>query len=113
MSEVIANERSHRTEVISQDGKLFVHTIFNEKAALEQNKLIRNHGFMKNGELGLHDKADIRFGISCPSNLQWELFKKTYPDIYKSIKSTDESERVKGCKQLQLIEPEWVVQERL
>jgi len=113
MSEVIERAQSHTTSIKSESGKLYAHTVFHNRKALEQNKMIRSNNFMEKGQLGLHDDADIRFGISVPSNLEWQLFKKKHPDIYKLIKSRDEAERIKGCKQLQLLEPEWVVQTRL
>lgn len=113
MAELLAAERTHRIEVERDGGKLRVMKIFNNKKALEQNKAIRNANMMNRGQLGLHDKADIRMGISVPSTYEWELFKRKHPDIYAGIKSSDESERMKACKRLQAIEPEWVVQERL
>ena len=113
MSELVESHRSHSVNLKTEDGKLFVHTVFNNRKALEQNKMIRSNNFMEKGQLGLHDGADIRFGISVPSNIEWQLFKKKNPNIYKLIKSRDEAERIKGCKQLQFLEPEWIIQHRL
>ncbi len=113
MSEIISHDHKHKTIAKSEDGVFYVHTTFNDDAALEQNERIRRSGMLDNGKLGLHDDEDIRFVISVPSNLQWEMFKRKHLETYKLIVSRIEAERMKGCKQLQILEPAWVVMERL
>jgi hypothetical protein len=99
--------------VLRQDSTIVVQTTHFDDAALERNKQIRNAGLIDKGKMALHENEDIRMVISCPDTMQWTMFKRAYPDIYKLILSKDESERVSGCRKLQILHPEWVVQERL
>ncbi len=96
-----------------EDGEYYCETKFFDTKSLEQNAKIRNSGMLDDGALGLHDNADIRMAISCPSTLQWSIFCKKNADTYKLIKSTDEQERIKGARQLQILHPSWVVFDRL
>ena len=113
MSELIDISSAYRVRAKSEDDKFYVETIHNDDAALDKNKKIVASGMLDKSQLGLHDGADIRFVISCPDVLQWNIFKKKYPDVWQSIRSIDESIRMKGCRQLQILHPPWVVQVRL
>lgn len=95
-----------------EDGKLQCRTIFHDDKSLEQNNKIRLSGMMEKAKLGLHDNEDMRYVLSIPSTLQWQIFKKKNPDIYKLIKSSEEAERMRGCKLLHLLEPDWVIMHR-
>lgn len=106
-------DRKTSQRILRQDKHLVVQTTFHDDANLERNKKLRNSGMIDKGKLGLHDNEDIRMVISCPDPIQWSLFKKKFPDIYKAIMSADEAERMKGCWRLKLLHPEWVIQERL
>lgn len=99
--------------ILRQDQHLVVQTIHHDDANLERNKQLRNAGYIDKAKLGLHDNEDIRMMISCPDTLQWSMFKRKYPDIYKGLLSRDEQARMKACRQLQILHPEWVIQERL
>ncbi len=96
-----------------EDGVLYGLTEFYDKQSLDINQKIKNSGMLEKGALGLHDNADIRMTISCPSTLQWRYFKKDHAETYKLLMSRDEIERLRGAKQLQILEPDWVVQSRL
>lgn len=96
-----------------EDGKLYARTVFNDDVALERNKQIRAAGLINKAKLNLHDQEDIRMVISCPDTLQWSLFKRDFPDIARNLHSKCETERMSACKQLQILHPEWVLQERL
>ena len=96
-----------------EDGRYYCETVFHDDSSLDQNQRIRNSGMLEKGRLGLHDNEDIRMTISCPSTLQWSLFKSQHPETYVLLKSSDESERVRGARQLQILKPAWVVQSRL
>lgn len=100
-------------KVCIEDGILYGHTEFYDKGTLTQNERIRRSGMLDKGSLGLHDNADLRMTISCPSVTQWNYFKKDYPDVYKLLMSRDSQQRMSGAKQLQILEPSWVVQSRL
>ena len=113
MREVTGYSPHHVEVTEEEDGVLYVNKIFNNKKALEQNKAMRNMNIMRNGHLGLHDNADIRMGLSVPSNLEWELFKSKNPDIYQDLKSKHETDRMNACMRIAMLEPEWVVQTRL
>ncbi len=112
MSEIVDASSQHKTLVKTEDGKLYAQTTYYDDVALEQNNKIRLSGMLEKGKLGLHDDEDIRYVISVPSSMQWQLFKTKYPETYKLITSKTESERMSGCKQLQILHPAWVVMER-
>ena len=96
------------------DGKdMHVKTTFNDDKSLDTNENIRRSRMLEKGTFGLHDNEDVRLVISCPSTLQWAIFRRKYPDIYKSVLSQDEAIRMQGANQLQLLHPEWVVMSRL
>ena len=99
--------------VVREDDKLIFATTFNDDACVERNNQIRAAGFMDKLKLGLHENEDVRMAISCPSVTLWNRFKKFHPDTYDLIMSGLEHERVRGCRQLQILHPTWVVQERL
>ena len=115
MHEILSGRISpNATRRIMRDGdQLVVRTEFHDDPALERNKQIREAGLIDKAKLALHDDEDIRFVISIPDGLQYRYFKMNYPDIYKMILSKDEKTRMSGCKRLQILHPEWVVQERL
>jgi len=98
---------------VTEDGRLYFHTTYYDDKSLAQNRKIEGSGMLDKAKLGLHDDEDIRMVISCPSTAQWLLFKKKHPETYKLIKSTIEHERMKGARQLMLLHPAWVVQNRL
>lgn len=102
----------------TEEGKLFVHTTFYDDKDLEQNNRIRLSGMLDKAKLGLHENEDMRAVISCPSNLQWSLFRKKHNDTYKLLTTRgtllqDEADRVKGVKQLEILHPDWVIYTRL
>jgi len=101
------------TREVMQDGTLYAHTVFQDDKALARNADIKTSGMLANAKLGLHDDEDMRMVISCPSTLQWATFRRKHAETYKLITSSDESERMKGCHQLQILEPAWVVFARL
>ncbi len=101
------------TKTVIEGDKLYAHTIFSDDRSLQRNADIKTSGMLENARLGLHDDEDMRMVISCPSTTQWSLFRKKHLETYKLIISTDESERIKGCRQLQILEPAWVVFARL
>jgi len=97
-----------------QNGEYYAHTTFYDDDALEKNNKIRTSGMLDKGKLGLHDDEDIRFAISVPSVLQWNMFKKKHLETYKLLTSKNsETDRMKGARQLQILEPAWVVFDRL
>lgn len=108
---VTAPNVAHR--ILRQDSYLVVETKHYDDANLERNKKLRNEGFIDKAKFGLHDNEDIRMMISIPDGLQWTIFKRKFPEVYKLIMSKDEKDRMRGCRQLQLLHPEWIVQERL
>ena len=96
------------------DGKdMHVKTTYHDDKSLSTNEEIRRSNMLEKAKLGIHEDEDIRMVISCPSTLQWALFKKKFPDVYNSMASTDEQIRMKGSFQLQLLHPDWVVFSRL
>ena len=108
----VGNHATRRVAI--EDGVLYGHTVFNDDAALERNKQIRDHGMVGNkAALGIHDEADLRMTISCPDVTQWNLFKRKHPEIARGLHSKDESIRMKACAALKQHHPEWVIQERL
>jgi len=112
--EIINRAGTNGIEKVSvEDGTLYGFTEFYDKQSLNINERIRRSGMLEKGALGLHDNADIRMTISCPSVSQWSYFKKDHPDTYKLLMSSDEQERMSGAKQLQILEPSWVLQSRL
>ena len=106
-------EKDYSTTFKKEDGKLYAHTIYNNKKALEMNKALRNSGMIDKGRLNLHDGADIRAAISFPSVLEYNNFMRDNPDIDVMLKSKDESERMKAVKKISLLEPEYVIMIRL
>jgi len=112
VSEIIEHNSQYRTRVKTEDGKLYAHTIFNDDKSLEQNNKIRLSGMLDRAKLNLHDNEDVRGAISCPSSLQWSIFKKKHLDTYKLIMSKDESDRMKGMAQIEILEPSWVIYSR-
>ena len=100
-------------KIAFEDGTLYVHQTYYDDASLERNKQIRNSAIMDKLKLGLHENEDVRMAISCPSLMQWNRFKKLHPETYALLMSNREEERVRGARQLQILEPAWVVQSRL
>ena len=96
----------------TEDGTTYTHTKFYDDAALEKVKQLRKDEIMAKAKLGVHDDADMRMIISCPSVIQWNFFKRDYPEIEKRIHSKDEAERMKGCREIEILHPEWVVMHR-
>lgn len=113
MSDIIEHNKARKVQAKSEDGKFYVKTTFHDDAALRQNERIRSSGMLEKGRLGLHDNEDIRATISCPSVTQWNIFKKKFREVYKMLNSRDESERMSAVKRIQIIHPDWIVQERL
>lgn len=117
MSVELDRERVHNHAVqrTVRDGeKIYIHTKFHDDPALERNKQLRTADMLAKAKLHLHDDEDIRMVISCPDTTQWWLFQRDYPDIYKALsQNRDEAARMQACRQLQILHPEWVVQERL
>lgn len=96
-----------------EGGKLYHQTTFHDDKTLAHNRRLADSGFLDKSELGLHDDADIRMVISCPSVEQWTLFKDQNPEVYKLLTSTNEHERIKGARQISLLKPEWIIHTRL
>lgn len=109
--ERISNNATQR--VVTHGNELYIQTDFADDAALERNKQIKAAALLDKAKLKLHDDEDVRMIISCPDGIQWSLFKRQHEETYKLIHSRLEEERMKGCRQLQILHPEWVVQERL
>lgn len=99
--------------ILRQDSHLVVETKHYDDASLDRNKKLRNEGFIDKAKFALHDNEDIRMMISIPDGMQWTIFKRKFPEVYKLIMSKDEADRMSGCRKLKLLHPEWVVQERL
>jgi hypothetical protein len=112
MSDVICYGSNSKTIGKSEDGKFYVQTTFYDDAALHRNNDIRLSGMLNKGKLGLHDNEDIRGVISCPSVEQWNIFKKKHKPTMDLLNSKDESTRMKGFKQVEILEPNWVVYSR-
>ena len=113
MNDLIHIGTNSKSRVITQGDTLYVHSIYDDKQSLDQNSRIRNSGMMDNGQLSLHNDADIRMSISCPSVEQWTVFKRKHSGSYQLLMSSKEEERMRGAKQLQILHPEWVVYSRL
>ena len=97
-----------------EGGKFYARTIFYDDAALDKNNKIRNSGMLDKAKLGLHENEDMRMVISCPSTLQWSMFKTKHAETYKLLTSKNsESDRIKGAKQLEILYPAWVCYNRL
>lgn len=107
------NPVSFKTEVKTEDGKTYAKTTIHDDAALERVKRLKHEAVLDKARLGIHDNADLRMVISCPSIVLWNYFKRDHPKTYSLLNSKDESERMKGAKQVQFIHPEWIIQERL
>ncbi len=95
-----------------EDGEYWCETTFHDEKSLENNQKIKHSGMLKNHTLGLHDNEDTRAVVSCPSTMQWNIFKSKHRETYKLILSKIEAERMKGVRQLQLLEPDWVLMTR-
>lgn len=112
MSEIIERSNQHHVRTKSEDGKFYAQTVFYDDKSLEQNNKIRLSGMLEKSRLGLHENEDVRCVVSCPSTLQWTIFKKKFPEVYKLITSKYEHERMKGVAQLEIVHPDWVVYAR-
>lgn len=104
---------NYDTIVKVEDGKLHAKTTFYDDESLNQNDRIRNSGMLDKAKLGVHQDEDVRMAISCPSVVQWNTFKKKNSATYKLLMSCNETERMRGAKQVQILHPDWVVYERL
>lgn len=118
MSELIENNARQTSKAKSEDGKFYVHTIFHDDEALNQNDRIRSSGMLEKGTLGLHENEDYRAVISCPDMIQWTIFKKKHLETYrlltkKGTSQDDEVDRRKGITQLEILHPAWVIYKRL
>jgi len=118
MNNIIHAEGNQVSRATVEDDKLYVHTVFNDDASLKKNAAIRDENLMDRHTLGLHDDADTRMAISCPSTLQWGLFKKKHADIYKLITTVGQGDeanelRIRGARLLEILHPTWVVFSRL
>lgn len=117
MNNIISIEQAGNVPIIhrakTEDGKLYSQTTFVDDKTLAHNRKLRDTGFLDKGKLGLHDDADIRLVISCPTSEQWVLFKNQNPETYKLLVSKVEHERMKGARQVSLLEPEWITHTRL
>jgi len=96
-----------------EDGDYWCETTFYDEKSLEQNQKIKNSGMLHKGKLGLFDNADIRMAISIPSTMQFSIFRKKHHETYKLLTSKDEAEMVKGMRQISILEPDWIVYERI
>ena len=100
-----------QTKVQTEDGITYAKTTFQDDAALERVRQLKHENVLDKARLGLHDNADLRMVISCPSEALWSYFIRDYPDIYKLLQSKDQF--LKGAKQVQFMHPEWIIQSRL
>ena len=112
LSNVISVDGNAVTTGKSEDGRFYVTQKFYDEGSLRRNHELRKAGVLNRGKLGLHDNEDIRYAISVPSADQWQLWKAANPDIYKLIKSPLEHDRMRGCKQLHILKPDWVIMSR-
>jgi len=103
----------HNTKVITEDGVTYAKTVFNDDAALDKVRKLKHENVLDKARLGLHDNADMRMVISCPSVVLWNYFKRDHKKTYELLNSKDETERMKGAKQVQFLHPEWIIQQRL
>jgi len=101
------------TRVAREDGKLYHKTTFHDDATLAHNRKVADAGLIDNMALGLHDDADVRMVISCPTPEQWNIFKKENEETYKLLTSRLEHERMRGARLVSLLKPAWVIQTRL
>lgn len=118
MSEIIGSGSNSVIDGRSEDGKFFVRETFYDDKALEKNHRLKLSGVFQKPTLGLHDDADTRAMISCPSAGQWEVFKKKHFDTYKLLTTRgqsdqDNADRMRGFKQLQILHPGWIIFERI
>jgi len=95
-----------------EDGKIYAKTTFHDDYSLAINNKIRMSGMLDKHKLGLHENEDTRAIISCPSTMQWGLFKKKHRETYDLITANTEVERMKGVRQIQLLHPDWVLMVR-
>ena len=99
--------------VVREDGKLYHHTRFEDDAALAKARKLADSGLIDKMALGLHDDADVRMVINCPTTEQWNIWKKENPEDYRLLTSRLEHERLQGARRLSLMHPAWVIQSRL
>ena len=103
---------NHHTRLITQDDTLFVHTVFDDDAAIKRNTMLRDADLLTRAKLGIHDDADIRFILSVPSVMQWNLWKKAHPEDAKHLFGKDDVLRIRAAHRLSIEHPEWVIQSR-
>jgi len=118
LSDIIDRGTNSVTRAKTEDGKLYVHTHFADDKSLDQNERIRSSGMLDKHKLGLHDNEDTRMIISCPSNEQWAVSQRLYPDVHALLQTRgqevqDDLDRMKGARQLSILFPEWVVMSRI
>jgi hypothetical protein len=112
MSEFIEKSRTKSVRVKTEDGKLYVQTVFNDDANLALAKKLRDSELLNRARLKVHDNADIRAQIMCPTGEQWILFQRQFPEVYKNLHSTNEEDRMRAVTSISILHPEWVVYAR-
>lgn len=104
---------THSTQVKTEDGITYAKTVFNDSMALDRVKRLRDGSVLDRAKFGMHDDADLRLVISCPSVVLWGYFKRDHAKTYELLNSKDETERMKGAREMQFIHPEWCIMSRL
>lgn len=112
MSDIVEIDGNHVQRAKLDGSRLQIHTKFYDDATLKRNQTLRNADLLNKAKMQLHDNEDIRFMISCPSQFQWQIFKKRYPDLHKGLHSQVEHERMSAARKIAILEPTWVVQTR-
>jgi len=100
-------------ETITEDNVLYNKTTFFDDESLKQNQRIRESNILDKAKLALHDGEDVRMAFSIPSSLQYTLFQKDHPEVYKLLMSADETERMSGARQMAILKPSWVCYSRI
>lgn len=103
----------HATQLKTENGVTYAKTVFQDDAALSRIKALRDEKVLDKAQLALHDNADLRLVVSCPSLVMWNFFKRDHAATYKLLHSDNEHERMKGAKQVEFLHPEWCIYSRL
>ena len=104
---------THSTQVKTEDGITYSNTVFNDDIALDRVKRLRDENVLDRAKFGMHDGADLRLVISCPSVVLWNYFKRDHAKTYELLNSKDETERMMGAREMRFLHPEWCIMSRL
>lgn len=91
-------------------GQHRVMQYYDDHGVLKENERIRKSGLMqKNMRKGLMDNQPIEFWLRIPSANHLQQFMMHHPRVMEDLHSPDESTRMKGARNMALLEPEWVL----